>query len=61
MKRTTIVRALTMMLIVVSLLAAVGSTAYAQSWAPRQVQATLKGSGATFPAPLYAAWIDTYK
>ncbi|MEI7771052.1 MAG: phosphate ABC transporter substrate-binding protein PstS, partial [Chloroflexales bacterium] len=31
------------------------------SWAPRQLTATLKGSGATFPAPLYATWISVYK
>lgn len=60
MARTTIVRVFAMVLAVVTLLTLV-SPAQAQSWAPRQVQATLKGSGATFPAPLYAAWIDTYK
>ncbi len=30
-------------------------------WAPREVNASLKGSGATFPNPLYQAWIDVYK
>lgn len=60
MARSTIVRVFAMVLAVVTLLTLV-SPAQAQSWAPRQVQATLKGSGATFPAPLYAAWIDTYK
>ncbi|NWF78974.1 MAG: phosphate ABC transporter substrate-binding protein PstS [Chloroflexi bacterium] len=61
MTRTTIVRTLTMMLVAVSLLTVVSSPVHAQSWAPRQVQASLKGSGATFPAPLYASWIETYK
>lgn len=61
MTRTMIVRTLTMMLVAVSLLTVVSSPAHAQSWAPRQIQASLKGSGATFPAPLYAAWIETYK
>jgi len=61
MARTTIVRVFAMALAVVTLLALVSSPAQAQSWAPRQVEASLKGSGATFPAPLYAAWIDTYK
>ena len=37
-------------------------TARAQSdWSPRPVTASLRGSGATFPAPLYATWIDVYK
>lgn len=61
MARTTIVRVFAMALAVVTLLTLVSGPAQAQSWAPRQVQATLKGSGATFPAPLYAAWIDAYK
>ena len=30
-------------------------------WAPRQLTATLGGSGATFPNPLYQAWIQVYK
>jgi phosphate transport system substrate-binding protein len=30
-------------------------------WQPRTLTATLKGSGATFPNPLYQAWIATYK
>jgi phosphate transport system substrate-binding protein len=47
--------------VLASLFALLGSTASAQSWAPRQLTATLRGSGATFPAPLYAAWIQAYK
>jgi len=31
------------------------------SWSPRPVTATLRGSGATFPLPLYGAWIAAYK
>ncbi len=30
-------------------------------WAPRQLSATLKGSGASFPNVLYQAWIQVYK
>src|SRR3712207_4521831 len=42
--------------------AAPGSRAQAQGgWAPRQITATLKGSGATFPNPLYQSWIQVYK
>lgn len=37
------------------------SPAYAQSWEPRKVTANLKGSGATFPNPLYQTWIAVYK
>lgn len=33
----------------------------AQSWSPRQLTATLRGSGATFPNPLYQTWIQVYK
>ncbi len=33
----------------------------AQSWEPRKVTANLKGSGATFPNPLYQTWIAVYK
>ncbi|MFN5935707.1 MAG: substrate-binding domain-containing protein, partial [Roseiflexaceae bacterium] len=29
-------------------------------WAPRQLEATLRGSGATFPNPLYQVWISVY-
>lgn len=31
------------------------------AWQPRQITATLKGSGATFPSPLYQAWIAVYR
>lgn len=31
------------------------------AWAPRQLSATLKGSGASFPNVLYQAWIQVYK
>jgi phosphate transport system substrate-binding protein len=30
------------------------------TWAPRQLEATLRGSGATFPNPLYQVWISVY-
>lgn len=29
-------------------------------WTPRQLTATLRGSGATFPNPLYQVWISVY-
>jgi phosphate transport system substrate-binding protein len=29
-------------------------------WAPRQLDATLRGSGASFPNPLYQVWISVY-
>lgn len=58
---TRFIRLASLTLIIVTLFALLSSTASAQSWAPRQVQATLKGSGATFPLPLYSAWIETYK
>lgn len=33
-----------------------------RAWAPRQLTGvTLRGSGATFPNPLYQAWISVYK
>lgn len=31
------------------------------AWSPRQLTATLKGTGATFPDPLYQTWIQVYK
>lgn len=31
------------------------------TWEPRPLTATLKGSGATFPNPLYQTWISVYK
>jgi phosphate transport system substrate-binding protein len=36
-------------------------SAVAQEWEPRQLTASLKGSGATFPNPLYQTWIQVYK
>ena len=39
----------------------IGNVSAQGGWTPRPVTANLKGSGATFPAPLYAAWIQTYK
>jgi len=30
-------------------------------WSPRQLTATLRGSGATFPNVLYQAWVQVYK
>jgi phosphate transport system substrate-binding protein len=35
--------------------------AQAQGWEPRQLRATLIGSGATFPNPLYQTWIQVYQ
>jgi phosphate transport system substrate-binding protein len=38
------------------------SPAYGQSsWEPRKLTANLKGSGATFPNPVYQTWISVYK
>ncbi len=31
------------------------------TWSPRPLTATLRGSGATFPNPLYQTWIQVYK
>lgn len=61
MPRTNVLRASAMIVVLASLFALLGSTANAQGWAPRPLTASLKGSGATFPAPLYAAWIEAYK
>ena len=62
MVRTKVFRASAVLVVLASLFALLGSsTVSAQGWAPRPLTATLKGSGATFPAPLYAAWIDAYK
>lgn len=36
------------------------AAAAATEWAPRQLTATLVGSGASFPNPLYQAWISVY-
>lgn len=61
MARTKAFRAPILIAMLASLVALLGSTASAQGWTPRPVSASLRGSGATFPAPLYAAWIETYK
>jgi phosphate transport system substrate-binding protein len=37
------------------------AVAQQQDWQPRQLTATLKGSGATFPNPVYQVWISVYK
>jgi len=65
--RKTIVRsvsALVALVLLVSTLVVAGP-AQAQTpppWAPRQISGvSLKGSGATFPNPLYQAWIAVYK
>ncbi len=60
MVRSNVFRASVILVVLVSLLALV-APAQAQSWTPRPVSASLRGSGATFPAPLYAAWIEAYK
>jgi phosphate transport system substrate-binding protein len=42
--------------------ALLATPATAQStWSPRPVTASIKGSGATFPNPIYQAWIAVYK
>ncbi|NTU81508.1 MAG: phosphate ABC transporter substrate-binding protein PstS [Chloroflexales bacterium] len=61
MLRSNLFRASAILVMLVSLLAVVAAPAQAQGWTPRPVTASLKGSGATFPAPLYAAWIEAYK
>jgi phosphate transport system substrate-binding protein len=61
MARTKAVRASVVLLVIASLFALLSSNASAQGWAPRPLNTALKGSGATFPAPLYAAWIEAYK
>lgn len=60
MVRSTLLRVSVVLLALVSVLA-IAVPARAQGWAPRPVTASIRGSGATFPAPLYAAWIETYK
>ncbi len=37
------------------------AAAVVADWAPRQLTATLSGSGASFPNPLYQVWISVYK
>lgn len=61
MARTKAVRACFLLVLLASVFALLSSTTYAQGWTPRPVNASLRGSGATFPAPLYAAWIEAYK
>jgi phosphate transport system substrate-binding protein len=61
MVRTKAVGTSLVVVVLVSLFAMLFSTAGAQGWTPRPISASLKGSGATFPAPLYATWIDVYK
>lgn len=61
MVRTKTVRTSLVVVVLASLFAMLFSTAGAQGWDPRPLTASLKGSGATFPAPLYAAWIEAYK
>lgn len=62
MVRTKLFRPLMMLVAFVALSAIlIGNVSAASNWSPRQVNASLKGSGATFPAPLYAAWISVYK
>jgi phosphate transport system substrate-binding protein len=61
MARTKAFRASVVITLLASLFALLGGTAGAQGWSPRPVNASLRGSGATFPAPLYAAWIEAYK
>lgn len=43
------------------LLATVVQPALAQRWSPRQLTATLHGSGSTAVGPLYSVWIQQYK
>lgn len=61
MTRTKLFRPWLVFAAVALLVALLASAVSAQGWTPRPVNASIKGSGATFPAPLYAAWIDTYK
>lgn len=37
------------------------SSPAASDWTPRDVEADLTGSGASFPDPIYQAWIEAYK
>jgi phosphate transport system substrate-binding protein len=61
MFRSKLFSASTVLTLVVALLALAVPASAQSTWAPRPVSASLKGSGATFPAPLYAAWINAYK
>ncbi|MEI8166984.1 MAG: phosphate ABC transporter substrate-binding protein PstS [Chloroflexales bacterium] len=62
MNRTTVLRPWVLLVVIGSLFTMlIGSVGAQSDWSPRPVTASLKGSGATFPAPLYAAWIEVYK
>jgi phosphate transport system substrate-binding protein len=62
MTRTKVARPLIALVALVSLFVMlIGSAGAQPSWSPRPIAASLKGSGATFPAPLYASWISVYK
>jgi phosphate transport system substrate-binding protein len=61
MFRSKVFRASAVLALLVALLALVVPARAQSTWTPRPLTATLKGSGATFPAPLYAAWINAYK
>lgn len=61
MFRSKVLRASAVLGLVVALLALVVPASAQSAWTPRPITTTLKGSGATFPAPLYAAWIEAYK
>lgn len=62
MVRTKAFRASIILIVLAALVGlAVAPATQAQGWTPRPLTASLRGSGATFPAPLYAAWINAYK
>jgi len=62
MTRTTVFRPWLLLLLLGSFCTLfIGNVSAQGGWTPRPVTASLKGSGATFPAPLYAAWIQAYK
>ncbi|MFV9505372.1 MAG: phosphate ABC transporter substrate-binding protein PstS [Oscillochloridaceae bacterium umkhey_bin13] len=62
MIRSNLFRVSVVMVVLMALLAVMAPPAQAQSsWSPRPVNASLRGSGATFPLPLYGAWIEAYK
>src|SRR5262245_28405955 len=48
-------------LLLASLVAPFSGARAQTDWEPRQLTASLKGTGATFPNPLYQAWIQVYK
>lgn len=51
----------TLALVLPALIAQPAAAQNAPQWKPRSINATLRGSGATFPNPLYQAWIAVYK